>query len=156
MIESLLEIFGQRAVDLIKSKVPVVSGKTRDSVRYEVTRDEDSIKLLVKGRANFQSVERGRGPAKSSNYEGFDQRLDEWMSAKGFPTKISKSGKKYYLIGDQWMTGKSLAYLINKRGDKKYRQGWSNVYMDDLERLVNELKKSLGGVIKQDLISVFK
>ena len=156
MIESLFEIYGQKAVDLIKSRVPVVSGKTRDSVNYEVTRDETSIKLVVKGRGYFKSVETGRGPYKQGGYSGFDERLDEWMSQRGFPSKVSKSGKKYYLIGDKWMTGKSLAYLINKRGDKKHREGGEDVYSSDLDRLVEDLKRDLVKVIKEDLISIIK
>ena len=156
MIESLFEIYGQKAVDLIKSKVPVVSGKTRDSVNYEVTRDETSIKLVVKGRGYFKSVETGRGAYKQGGYSGFDERLDEWMADKGFPSKVSKSGKKYYLIGDKWLTGKSLAYLINKRGDKKHREGGQDVYSSDLDRLVEDLKRDLVKVIKEDLISIIK
>jgi hypothetical protein len=156
VIEGLFDMYGQRFVDLIKSKVPVVTGKTRDSVNYEVTRTENAITLKVTGRAFFKSVETGRGPYKQGGYQEFDQRLDEWMSARGFPSKISKSGKKYYLIGDQWMTGKSLAYLINKRGDRKHRQGPEDVYSLDVDRLVEQLKSDLATYLKQEITDLIK
>lgn len=159
MIESLFEIYGQKAVDLIKSKVPVVTGKTRDSVNYEVTRDETSIKLVVKGRGYFKSVETGRKPYKQGEYSEFDKRLEEWLDAKGFQTKVSKKGIKYYKLKDgedKWITAKSLAYLINKQGDKKYREGGINVYSSELDLLVEDLKRDLVKVIKEDLISIIK
>lgn len=156
MIESLFEIYGQKAVDLIKSKVPVVSGKTRDSVNYEVTRSETSIKLVVKGRPFFKAVETGRKPTDGSSYQGFDKRLEEWMDAKGFPTKVSKKGIKYYKLGEKWMTAKGLSIVINKQGDKKHNEGGKDVYSSDLERLVEELKRDLVKLIKEDLISVIK
>lgn len=155
MIESLFEIYGQKAVDLIKSKVPVVSGKTRDSVRYEVTRDETSIKLIVKGRGYFQSVETGRKPTDGSPYQEFDKRLEEWLEAKGFQTKVSKKGIKYYKIGQgdgKWVTAKGLSIIINKQGDKKHNTGGVDVYSTDLERLVQELKRDLVKIVKEDLI----
>jgi hypothetical protein len=142
-LDQLLNDYGRRAVDLIKSRVPVVSGKTRDSVYYEVIKEEDKISLRVKGRPFFPGVETGRKPTQGSTYSGFDERLDEWMADKGFPTKLSKTGKKYYLIGDKWMTGKSLAYLINQRGDKKHRTGKVDVYSSALESLVQELIKEI-------------
>ena len=159
MIESLFEIYGQKAVDLIKSRVPVVSGKTRDSVNYEVTRDETSIKLVVKGRGYFKSVETGRGPTQGSSYQGFDKRLEEWLDAKGFQTKVSKKGIKYYKVGDgegKWLTAKGLSIIINKQGDKKHNNGPVDVYSSELDRLVEELKRDLVKVIKEDLISIIK
>lgn len=149
-------MYGQRFVDLIKSKVPVVTGKTRDSVDYQVTKDESSITLKVTGRPFFKSVETGRGPYKQGGYQEFDKHLEEWMEARGFQKKTTKKGINYYLIGDQWMSGKSLAYLINKRGDKKHREGGIDVYSSDTDRLIAELKKDLAQYIKEDLISVIK
>ena len=149
-------MYGQRFVDLIKSKITVVTGKTRDSVSYQVERTENAITLKVTGRPYFKTVETGRGPYKQGGYQEFDQRLEEWMEARGFEKKTTKKGINYYLIGDQWMSGKSLAYLINKQGDKKYREGGIDVYSSDVNRLVEQLKSDLATYLKQEITDLIK
>lgn len=150
-LDHLLNEYGKKAVDLIKSKVPVVTGKTRDSVRYEVVKGQDKISLLVFGRPFFKAVETGRGPYKQGGYQEFDKKLDEWLRERGFPSKVSKKGITYYLVGDQWMSGKSLAYLINKRGDSKYRSGGVDVYSNELNVLIEQLKQDIPQEFKKGI-----
>jgi hypothetical protein len=150
-LDQLLNDYGRKAVDLIKSRVPVVSGKTRDSVYYEVIKEEDKISLRVKGRPFFPGVETGRGPAKNSAYQEFDKRLEEWLDGKGFQSKVGKTGIKYYLLKDKWMTAKGLSIAINKKGDYKHNNGRVDVYSSALESLVQELIKEIPKNFKVDV-----
>lgn len=150
-LDHLLNEYGKKAVDLIKSKVPVVTGKTRDSVRYEVINTNDKISLLVFGRPFFKSVETGRGPATKGGYQGFDKRLEEWLKAKGVPSKVGKTGITYYFLGDKWITAKGLSIAINKEGDFKYQNGRQEVYSRELDLLIEELKKDIPQEFKKGI-----
>ena len=144
-LETILNEYGQKAVSLLKEKIAPyrATGKTEDSLRYEVTGDASGYRLIVYGRKFFKAIETGRGERKSSDYSGFDQALYDWMRAKGFRSRTSKTGNVYYQIGDQWYSAKSLAWKINKEGDKTYRSGGRQVYSDALNELISELKENI-------------
>lgn len=146
-----MDNYGKKAVDLIKSKVPVVTGKTRDSVRYEVVKGQDKISLLVFGRPFFKSVETGRGPYKQGGYQEFDKRLEEWLKAKGVQSKVGKTGITYYRLGDRWITAKGLSIAINKDGDYKYNHGRQEVYSRDLDLLIEQLKQDIPKEFKKGI-----
>lgn len=157
-LDAILNEYGQKAVSLLKESVAPyrATGKTEASIRYEVKSDAVGSRLTVYGRKFFKAIETGRGKRKSAEYSGFDQALDEYMRAKGFQSKTSKTGNVYYRIGDQWFTGKSLAYLINsvirsdlKIGDSVYRSGGREVYSKQLDELVIELKNKIKEEIKK-------
>ena len=150
-LDAILNEYGQKAVSLLKESVAPyrATGKTEASIRYEVKSDAVGSRLTVYGRKFFKSIETGRGKRKSAEYSGFDEALDEYMRAKGFQSKTSKTGNVYYRIGDQCFTGKSLAYLINKRGDSVYRSGGREVYSKQLDELVIELKNKIKEEIKK-------
>jgi hypothetical protein len=151
-LETILNEYGQKAVSLLKEKIAPyrATGKTEESLRYEVTGDAVGYRLTVYGRKFFKAIETGRGERKSSDYSGFDKALDDWMRAKGFRSKTSKTGNIYYQIGDQWYSAKSLAWKINKEGDKTYREGGRQVYSDALNELISELKQSIKDSFKND------
>lgn len=138
MIE-LLSAYGQIGVDMLRNLVPKVTGKTANSIRYVATEN----RLTIYGREFFRSLETGRAPRRSSSYGGFDQHLAEWLRAKGFQTKTSRTGKVYYRIGDQWYTPDSLAWKINKQGDKTFRQGGKDVYFSYVEKFIAELTEKV-------------
>lgn len=147
-VTEILNSYGQIGVELLKQKIAPLkaTGKTEQSLRYEVISETTgNIRLTIYGREFFKALETGRGPATQSGPEGFSERLDEWMQARGFQSKVSKKGIKYYKIGDNWFSGKSLAYKINRDGDKTFRTGGRQVYSDDLEKfkdsLINDLLK---------------
>ncbi len=135
----LLRAYGELGVELLKGLVPKVTGKTASSIRYVATEN----RLTIYGRAFFRSMETGRAPRRSSSYGGFDEHLEDWLKAKGFPTKTTKSGKIYYKIGPNWYSAESLAWKINKTGDKTFRQGGRDIYFAQLEKFVKELTKKV-------------
>lgn len=145
MIDEVLAKYGPIGVDVLKMNVQRVgaTGKTSESIHYEVSPG----RLLLLARGYFAALETGRGPRTAQTYGEFDTHLAEWMQAKGFESKVSKTGQKYYKIGDQWFSAKSLAWKINKSGDKLWRQGHGekvrDVYSDALAKFVEELTQAV-------------
>lgn len=138
-------------VGMLKSKVGAISatGKTVASI-HDVVKP---TRLTIYGRGYFDKLETGRGPRKSSAYSNFDTNLEEYLQARGFPSKVSKSGRKYYKIGNSWSTAKSLAYKINKQGDATFRKGGRMIYSDELARLEQSLKNDIFKQAKKDFIT---
>ena len=145
LIKTLTE-YGKLGVMALRQDVQKVSatGKTADSIRFEISKHANGdITLSILARQYFKTLETGRGPRKSSEYGQFDISLEEYLQAKGVPQRTSKSGVKYFKLGDSWMSAKSLAYKINKEGDRVYKQGGREVYSDTLAKLVSELKRAI-------------
>jgi hypothetical protein len=149
-------------VAVLKTNLQKVNttGKTAASIRAVVT--DTSLKLI--GRGYFAALETGRGPRKESAYGEFDNHLDEWLNAKGFSSKTSKTGVKYYKLGDQWFSAKSLAWKINKKGDKLWRKGKGakvrDVYSSALDKfvqlLIEEIKKDKLKTVKKTVFDSLK
>lgn len=140
MTQDILEKYAPIGVEVLKMNVSKVgaTGKTSESIHSVVEPD----RLLLLARGYFKALETGRGPRESSEYGGFDKSLEEWLAVK-FQSKTSKTGNKYYKIGESWVSAKSLAYKINTVGDKLWRQGHGDkvrdVYSDALDKFVAEL-----------------
>lgn len=151
------EEYGEQGVELLKESIRSVkaTGKTEDSIVYSVKQGKENTQLQFRGREYFKALETGRGPRQSSRQEHFDKRLEEYMQARGFPSKTSKSGVRYFRIGKSWMSGKSLAYKINTQGDRTYRRGGRELYSKELNALIKDLNKDtlelFGKVFKQGL-----
>ena len=138
MIE-LLKSYGELFVRLMQSRLPSVTGKTKASISYHA----EPNRLRGFGRGFINALETGRGPRNSNTYSAFDKGLNEWLGAKGFPTKKTKSGTIYYQIGTQWFSAKSLAWKINAKGDKTHRAGGKEIYSDALDKFVDELSEAV-------------
>lgn len=142
----ILTDYGKLGVEALRQDVQKVSatGKTADSIRFEVDIPEEGLeKLTFFGRQFFKTLETGRGPRKSNEYGGFDKSMEEYLEARGLPSKVTKSGKKYFRIGDYWFSAKSLAWKINKEGDQTYKKGGRIVYSKTLSKLVVELRRAI-------------
>lgn len=155
-IQDRLTEYGKLGVLALRTDVEKVSAtrKTIDSIRFEVFKDSEgnySLKLI--GRGYFKALETGRGPRKNSSYGEFDFNLEDWLKAKGFPSRKSKSGVTYYnLGGENWFSAKSLAWKINKDGDSVFRSGGREVYSETLIKLAQELKRAITSDFKQFVI----
>lgn len=136
--QDLLKAYAVLYEQVMKSRLPSVTGKTKASVSSEVRPN----RFLGYARGYVHAIETGRGPRKSGTYSEFDQGLEDWLKAKGFPTKKSKT-TTYYKLGDQWFSAKSLAWKINAKGDKTYRTGGKEVYSDALDKFVEELSQAV-------------
>lgn len=153
-IDNILNRYGQVGVQLLKNAISGLkaTGKTEKSLRYEVTQEPGVTTLKIYGREFFKALETGRGPAEKSGPAGFPERLEEYMQARGFQSKTSKKGVRYWRIKDNWYSGKSLAYKINSEGDRTYRSKGRKVYSDELTKFVDELKQ----VVKDSALFGFK
>lgn len=150
MLKQVLDQYGRLGVEALKEDIAGLSttNKTAESIRYEITEKDEVVRLQILARAYFSTLETGRGPRKSSTDGGFKDNLTEYLDAKGFVTKTSKSGIKYYKIGDNWYSAKSLAWKINKEGDKTYRSGGRVVYSPTITKLAQEIITA----VKRDFI----
>ena len=149
MLKDVLSAYAPKAVAAIKQSLQGISvtGKTMNSIRSEVTETH----LTVYGRGFMEAVEKGRGPRKNATYGEFDKHLEEWLQAKGFPSKKTKKGTTYYQLGQQWFSAKSLAWKINKDGDKLFKSGQTrDVYTTVVEKFLEELKAALAADQKQE------
>ena len=137
----MLEAYGKLGVELLRNAVTPfdATGKTKASIRYVATED----RLLIFGRQFFKALETGRGPRVSSEYSGFDNSLLEYINAKGIGSELDQKGKE--------RLAKFMAYKINKEGDRTYKRGGRQVYSDELEKFIDELK---GKVMKETVKKV--
>lgn len=156
-IQDRLTEYGKLGVMALRADVEKVSAtrKTIDSIRFEVsTTSTGDITLSFYGREFFKALETGRAPRKNSTYQNFDFNLDDWLRARGFPTRKSKSGTVYYnLGGDSWWSAKALAWKINKEGDSIYKQGGRVVYSETLTKLAQELKRAITKDFRRYIVS---
>jgi hypothetical protein len=129
--------FGKLGVLALRTDVQKVSatGKTADSIRFEIAITEDGITLRFLAREFFKALETGRGPRKSSTYQQYDISLLEYMEARGMLTGLTDKQKK--------SKAKSLAWYINKHGDKTYNNGGRIVYSPTITKLVAEIKRAI-------------
>lgn len=151
MLTEVLKQQGEIGVEAIQNAIAKLSatGETVNSIRFESTENT----LTIYGRAFIETLEDGRGPRKSSQYGGFDKGLEDYLKAKNFPTKKSKTGNVYYLIGSSWVTAKGLAHKINKEGDTLFRKGGGRIVYS---RVLIKFVESLSKAVKNDLIKEFK
>jgi hypothetical protein len=131
MIQETLEAYGKLGVQLLQGVVPKATGKTAESIRYEVYPNQ----LVIYARAFFQALETGRGPRRSSEYGGFDNSLLEWMKAKGVGADLNEKKRK--------QLARFLAYKINKDGDKTFKRGGKDVYSQVVAKFIEELTNEI-------------
>lgn len=144
--QEILDAYGKIGVEVLRQQVSTISatGKTANSIRYEVTED----RLQIFGRKFFETIETGRGPRKSSEYGGFNDSMYEYMVAKGIGADLPEKKRR--------QLAKFLAYRINRDGDKTYQHGGRQVYSEALAKLVEELKKALIADFKKSFITLLK
>jgi hypothetical protein len=156
LIVNTLTEYGKLGVLALRTDVQEVSatGKTADSIRFEISVEADrTIVLRFLGREYFKALETGRGPRKSSEYQQYDVSLEEWLESRGLPSKTSKSGVKYFKLGEHWLSAKSLAWKINKEGDATYKKGGRIVYSPTLTKLAEEIKRAIVSDFRKFIVS---
>lgn len=84
------------------------TGKSRDSLRYEITEEGNKIVLTVFGKPYFAVVETGRKPTPDKKpSRAMIENIKEWVNARGKPesmvwaiaTKINKEGTELWKKG---------------------------------------------------------
>jgi hypothetical protein len=122
MIVSLVQILsshGQAVVKDIRANLASTgtnaTGKTSNSIQYEVTEQGSVTTLIVYGRPFVMTVETGRGPRKSSQSQNVKDRILEWMEAKGVRADLDQVKKEAF--------AKFLTWRINKEGTELHKKG---------------------------------
>lgn len=124
---AILNTYGSSTVDKIRQNLASTgtnaTGKTSQSLRYEVTNSGSKATLKVLGKPYFAVVETGRKPTPEYTKPSveFVNSIKEWLRAKG--------GNEKSAYG--------IAKSIHKKGTKLYRDGGrkdivSNVVNQDL------------------------
>ena len=141
-LEATLNQFGIIGVKAIQNVLRPLSatGGTVKSVHFEVKIKNTIYSLIFYGRKFFNAIETGRGPRKSSEYQGYDKSMLEYMNARGIA--MDKTPKEREHIA-RYMT-----LQINREGDKTYKSGGRVVFTPTIEKLEKEITEQ----ITQDFI----
>lgn len=137
-IISILNGYGQTTIDQIRANLSSagknVTGKTSQSLRYEVTNQGTKATLKVIGKPFFAVVETGRKPTPSAKpSKAFVENIKEWLQAKGMEIKPAYA----------------IALSINKKGTALFRDGGrKDIYS-------NVINQNLVDKISLDLLNKF-
>ena len=119
------------------------TGKTANSVRFEIKENGNNLVVEIFGRKYFATVETGRKPTpdKKPSREMIEN-IKEWTSAKGLPESAV------------W----GIATNINKFGTKLWQQGGrKDIYTDMTGSMIDSLSESLGmSILNQTLDQIIK
>lgn len=147
-MNDILKEWAENVIGKIQSNLDstgtTASGKTKESLRYEVESDEYGGKLTIYGRQYFQGVEEGR-PAGKIPYR-FQDILYDWAQAKGILSTFGDTEKKQrsvlYIVGQK----------IKHHGTQLYRDGGRlDIYSSVFEEELPKLKEKMGYIIKQTI-----
>lgn len=138
----ILKNYGVIGVEVLKQAIQSVeaTGKTAQSIRYEVETTDKTDRLLLIGRAFFELIEKGRRPTDKGPSPEMIRFLTDYARARGMDDPESAA----------W----GIAKKINKEGDKTYRAGGRVVYSPELTKFVEELTKVLTDQFKKDSIKL--
>ncbi len=130
-VPEILNTYGQIGVARVKQLLEVVraTGKTIDSVKYEVTKTGTMDRLVIKARPFTSAIETGVSPTKKGVSSEMIQSLTEYAQARGMDNPKSAA----------W----AIAKTIQKEGDKTYKRGGRDVYSSGVLELVDEIKKEI-------------
>lgn len=124
-------------VEAIKADVPVVSGRTRDSITLDVSNGVGTIF----GRAAFATVETGRKPGKVPR--GFYKIILEWAERKGIQVDNIKTFSYF------------VAKKIAESGSYLHRNGrLDNIYSDKIPTATAKIGERLAGIFEQEITSI--
>lgn len=137
-IISILNQYGTSTVEQIRQNLSSTginaSGKTSQSLRYEVTQEGTKATLKVIGKPFFAVVETGRKPTPGKKPSpDFVANIKEWLQARGKETRPAYA----------------IAMSINKKGTKLFRDGGrQDIYS-------NVINQNLVDKISLDLLNKF-
>lgn len=140
-ISETLEQYGVIGVEVLKQAIADIeaSGRTANSIRYEVTTSDTKDRLTFYGRAYFDLIEKGIRPSGKNPSPGMIAFLTEYARNRGMENPESAA----------W----AIAKTILKEGDKTHRQGGRVVYSDDLAKFVDELKQAIAKQVSKGFLT---
>jgi hypothetical protein len=145
LIRKTLTRYGNLGVEGLKKDVQKVSatGKTAESIRFEVAYEEQMWRLTYYGRQFFKALETGRGPRETDQDGNFKQNMLEYMKARGIGSDLDEKKRE--------ALARFLVLKINREGDSTYKKGGRIVYSATLSKLVDELINAL----KKDVVNKY-
>ena len=107
MLEDLLNSEGQKGVELYRKSFidgkRYATGKTNQSVAYEVTKKDGSITLSVFGRKDINQLQEGVTAAEYQANPATFSDLEQWIAAKGMNRTAESIDQGLRLNG--WVSG---------------------------------------------------
>ena len=133
LVGDSLEELRKRIIANHEAAGQVASGRTRDSLKVELTEDGG----ILWGRQAFGALETGRKPGKVP--KGFSDIILRWMDEKGITVEHPKS----------------FAYLVARRianeGTLLYRSGKIDVYSTDMEKTIKDILERIVGIFDTEV-----
>lgn len=136
-IRNILNNYGVLGVQMLKAKIEPLSatGKTVNSISYEVKSDESTDTLTIFAREFLATLETGRGPRRSATKGDFQDNMLEYMEARGIGADLTDKKRR--------QLARFFTWKINKEGDATYKKGGRVVYSNDLDKFIIALKEAL-------------
>jgi hypothetical protein len=134
-IMDILNAYGKIGVQLAKNSLEYskATGKTINSVKYEVSANDNKERLVIKARPFTSALETGIKPVSAGSKPGIPpemiENLTEYARARGMEKPESAV----------W----GIAKTIKKVGDKTYRMGGKDVYSEAMEGLAKEITEAI-------------
>ena len=142
-ILAILSKYGESTTEALRAKTPKATGKTAQSLRFEVTEEETKATLRILGKPFYMVVQTGRRPTPqfTKPSKTFVASIQEWMDAKGIQSSAY-----------------AIAKSIHKKGTKLWQQGGNTLVSDIVNQtLVDEISKETLSVFAHEyLISTVK
>jgi len=143
-LTDILNQYGVIGVEVLKQAVATVeaTGKTAQSIRYEVESSGTKDRLMLIGRAYFELIEKGRRPTTKGPSPEMIEFLTDYARARGMDKPKSAA----------W----AIAKTINKEGDRTYRAGGRLVYSPELTKFVEDLTDVLAKEFSKGFLTSVK
>lgn len=143
-VTQILTTYGALGVEVLKQAIAQVeaTGKTAQSIRFEVESSDTKDRLLLIGRAFFELIEKGIRPSGKNPSPEMIKFLTEYAQARGMDNPKSAA----------W----GIAKTILKEGDKTHKAGGRLVYSPELVKFVEELKEVLTKEFKKGFVTQIK
>lgn len=127
----VLTVYGSIGEQVLKDSLDKVSAtnKTVASVRSQVTESDTKTKLQLIARAFTSLLEKGIKPSGKNPSPDMIEMLTDYARARGIDKPESAA----------W----GIAKTILKKGDKTNRQGGRDVYSQELNKFVEEVKEAV-------------
>ena len=140
-ITDILKSYGVVGVDVLRQAISTLeaSGRTSESIRFEVESTDTKDRLMLIGRAYFELIEKGIKPSGKNPSPDMIKFLTDYAKARGMDKPESAA----------W----GIAKTILKEGDKTYRGGGRLVYSPELLKFVEELKGVIGKEVSKDYLT---
>lgn len=134
-ITDTLKAYGPIGVEVLRNAISQIeaTGRTAQSIRYEVTSTDNMDQLMLIGRAFFELIEKGIAPSGKNPSPAMIEFLTEYARARGMSNPESAA----WGIAISQMKGVKGKH---KGGDETYRAGGRLVYSPELIKFVEELK----------------